>query len=81
MASRLIQENLKRLKVVVLNPKDYKWCVNHLSKLGQPGGVIYDALAARAAMKAQVNHLVTFDPDDFRRVLPVEHQKIILVPA
>ena len=81
MASRLIQENLKRLEVVALNPKDYQWCINHLSNLGQPGGVIYDALAARAALKSQVNHLVTFDPDDFRRVLPVEHHKIILVPA
>lgn len=81
MASRLINENLKLIELVPLTPKDYQWCINRLSDLGQPGGVIYDALAARAALKAHVNHLVTFDPDDFRRVLPTEDQNIILVPS
>lgn len=81
MAAKLIQENLKLFNIVGLNPKDYLWCITHLGDIGQPGGVIYDALAAKAAIKSQVKHLITFDPDDFRRVLPVEYHSIILVPA
>ena len=81
MAARLIRENLKSLRKVALNPKDYAWCVEYLSSIGQPGAVIYDALTARAAIKSQTDHLVTFDPDDFRRVLPPEYHQIILVPS
>jgi predicted nucleic acid-binding protein len=81
MAARLIQENLKPFTIVALNAKDYHWCVKHLSNLGQAGGIVYDTLVARAAIKSRVRHLITFDPDDFRRVLPPGQQEIILVPA
>jgi predicted nucleic acid-binding protein len=81
MAAKLIQENLRHVEIVSLMPKDYWWCVQHLSDSGQAGGVIYDALAARTAMKSRANHLITFDPDDFRRVLPPEYHRIILVPS
>lgn len=55
--------------------------INHLGNLGQSGGIVYDALVARAAIKSQVKHLLTFDPDDFRKVLTPEQQNLILVPA
>lgn len=80
-AKRLIEENTKFARVVPLNSGDYRWCITRMANLGQPGGVIYDALLARAAMKIRADRLLTFDPDDFRRVLPPEHHRMIFVPS
>lgn len=80
-ANRLIVENTKRAKVVTLGPADYRWCIQQMSSEHQIGGAIYDALIARAALKSHVDRLLTFDPDDFRRVLPPDRLNLILVPG
>ena len=41
-----------------------------MSALGLSGGVVYDALVAQAARKAQVDRLLTLNEADFRRVWP-----------
>ena len=41
-----------------------------MAELGLSGGVIYDALISRVAQKSRVDHILTFNIDDFRRVWP-----------
>jgi len=47
--------------------------------MGLSGGIIYDALIARAAEKAGAERLLTFNESDFRRVWP-EGASILLSP-
>ena len=77
-AWRLIQQNvLDTLTVVSLSDDDYRAVLKHLSTTGIIGGATYDALIAHAAAKAQVDHLVTFNAQDFHRVYPHLSGKII----
>ena len=78
-AWRLIQENVGSAQVIELSASDYASAVQRTSELGLSGGVIYDALIARAAEKASVDHLLTFNEKDYRRVLPPE-SSLLLVP-
>lgn len=80
-AKRLITENVKRAILVSLRPTDYRWCINQMSTKNQSGGAIYDALIARAALRSHVDRIITFDPDDFRKVLPEDKYDLILVPS
>jgi hypothetical protein len=41
-----------------------------MASLTLPGGGIFDALIAQAALKAEVNGLLTLNPDDFTRLSP-----------
>lgn len=76
-AARLIQDNLlEHATVVSLSAADYTDVVRRLAEQGVSGGAVYDALIARAAVKAEVDQLVTFNADDFRRVWPVGLSKI-----
>jgi predicted nucleic acid-binding protein len=43
------------------------------------GGIIYDALIARAAQRSRVDRIVTFNIDDFKRVW-LEGTAHIIVP-
>ena len=71
MARRLIRENVERIAVTVeLQSKDYRLVLDEMASLGLAGGVVYDALAARAAQKAGVDRLLTFNIGDFQRVWP-----------
>lgn len=65
--------------LVPLSPEDYSLVVQRLSERGLSGGVIYDALIARAAEKSRAEHLLTFNPSHFRRVWP-EGKTLLLVP-
>jgi len=47
--------------------------------MGLWGGSVYDALIARAAEKAVVEHLVTFNASHFRRVWP-EGEPLLVTP-
>lgn len=78
-AWRLIQENVGSAQVVELSASDYSLVVQRTSDLGLSGGVIYDALIARAAEKANVDHLLTFNEKDYRRVLS-PGGSLLLVP-
>ncbi len=71
IARRLIHENVeRRARVVTLTRRDYSAVLRSLDELGLAGGIVYDALIARAARKAGVDRLLTLNPADFRRVWP-----------
>ena len=77
VALRLIRENvLDRARIVALSDKDYADVLDHMARLGWTGGAIYDALIAAAAKIAQVDLLLTFDIDGFRRVWPDAGERI-----
>ena len=71
VAWQLIQENvLSVLEVVPLSEVDYRSVLEHLSRTGIVGGATYDALVGYAALKAQVDRLVTLNERDFRMMYP-----------
>lgn len=79
-AWRLIRENVKTAaKIVPLSASDYAATLRRAADLGLTGGIVYDALIARAAEKAGAEKLVTFNADHFRRVWP-EGADVICAP-
>ena len=71
LARRLIRENVEAAATVIaLEPSDYAAVLDRMAELGLSGGVIYDALAVRAAEKAGAVRLVTLNEADFRRLCP-----------
>ncbi len=79
VARQLIRQSIEAsATLVALSPADYRAVVNDLSERGLSGGVVYDALIARAAQKARVDQLVTLDPDDFRRAWPPVKEIVVL---
>ncbi len=72
-ARRLVEENLeRRFQIVELGTDDYRWAVDRIASLGLAGGVIYDALILRAALRADCERIYTFNLEHFRRVAPEE---------
>ncbi|NJN21486.1 MAG: type II toxin-antitoxin system VapC family toxin [Leptolyngbya sp. RL_3_1] len=72
--------NLAGFQKVVLNAEDYGDVIRRLVTLKLPGGVIYDALIAQAALTAKVNLLLTVNPKDFLRLGP-DVAEIVVVPS
>ena len=75
-ALRLTEENELRpppegkAEIVTLSVDDYLAVLESAAHSALAGGIIYDALIARAAETAKVDQLVTLNPDHFRRVWP-----------
>jgi predicted nucleic acid-binding protein len=70
-ARSLIRENVEgSAKTISLSAPDYRAVIRRVSDLGLSGGVVYDAMIARAAKKAQVDRLLTLNPEDFKRIWP-----------
>ncbi len=79
-AWRLVQENVvASAHLIALSPSDYSKTLQRVAERGLSGGVIYDALIARAAEKAGADRLLTLNTADFRRVWP-ESEAILLAP-
>ena len=79
-ARRLIHDNIETsARIVSLSSSDYRDTVKQISELGLTGGIIYDALIAKAAQKSKVDRLLTFNLDDFKRVWP-DGESFIHVP-
>jgi predicted nucleic acid-binding protein len=79
-AWRLVKENVvDSAHLIALSPADYSATLQRASEMGLSGGVIYDALIARAAEKAGAERLLTLNEADFRRVWP-ESASILLSP-
>jgi predicted nucleic acid-binding protein len=77
IARQLIHENIaKKASVVALTAADYTAVIQHVAMLNLTGGVIYDALILRAAERAGVDRVLTFNVDDFRRLWPDTAAKI-----
>lgn len=51
-----------------LSPSDYLATIRYLAAKSMRGRIVYDALIARAAVKAKVDRLVTLNIKDLRRV-------------
>ena len=73
----IIRNVVNVFEVVALSDADYVQVIEHLASLGIVGGVTYDALILRAAIKADVDQVVTLNEKDFRRVYPELADKIV----
>lgn len=70
-AARILRENLEgHADLQALTAADYREVVRHLGDAGLAGGIIYDALACRAAIRAGADLILTFNPKDFTRAWP-----------
>jgi predicted nucleic acid-binding protein len=79
LAQRLISENLERFEVIPLTSEDYQMVLAQMVNLNLTGGGIYDALIAQAAVKAEVNTLLTLNPNHFTR-LGEDIARLVQVP-
>lgn len=64
---------------VPLIANDYQRAIGLMEQLNLPGGGIFDAVIAQAALKAGVDHLITFNAKDFVR-LGAEISALVQVP-
>jgi predicted nucleic acid-binding protein len=77
-AHGLIHANiLSCAQTVAIDETNYIDLVNHLSQAGFRGGIIYDAIIARAAELAQVDLLVTLNVSHFQRVWPGGASRVV----
>ena len=68
---RLIEASVRRFRVVPLGARDYLMVVRALAEAGLPGGIVYDALVARAADKSRAESILTLNRRDFERLKAV----------
>ncbi len=68
IAQRHIRENLQDFEKVGLAPIDYDAAIDRMTALDLPGGGIFDALIAQAALKVEVDVLLTLNPKHFLRL-------------
>lgn len=78
IAGHLIHSDIEALaKVVSLSPTEYGSVVKRVADLGLSEGVIYDAIVVAAAKKSQVDQVLTFNINDFKRVWPEGADRLI----
>jgi predicted nucleic acid-binding protein len=71
VACQLIHHNIEPMaRIVSLSASDYRFVIKRMGDLELSGGIIYDALIARAAQRFKVDRILTFNIDDFKRVWP-----------
>lgn len=76
-AWRMLQENvISCAKIVTLSDKDYADLLQELWQRGISGGMVYDAIIAKAAQLAQVDRLLTINESHFHKVWPAGSSKI-----
>jgi predicted nucleic acid-binding protein len=77
-ALQLIRENVEATaRRIDLDSADYASTLDTVVQLGLSGGVVYDALIARAAELAKVDLLLTLNAKDFRRIWPESTERIL----
>lgn len=67
-AQEIISDISFYLEMIPLFSKDYLAAIAQMVALSLPGGGIFDALIAQAALKANVDHLLTINPNHFSRL-------------
>jgi predicted nucleic acid-binding protein len=78
VAWNLIEENIvSYAEIQTLITDDYLNVVEDLVRYDLSGGIIYDAIIAKAAQLAKVDRLLTLNVDHFRRVWPEEAGRIV----
>jgi predicted nucleic acid-binding protein len=65
-----LDEIKDRLRAIALDSEEYYSAVADAAAEGVVGGMIYDALIARCAIKAKAETIFTWNVDHFRRVGP-----------
>lgn len=78
-ANAMVSDLLEYLVSVELSTEDYRRAIAQITSLGLAGGVMYDAVIAQAALKVNVDRLVTLNPKDFER-LGDEVSNLVYVP-
>jgi len=79
VAYQMIRQNvLENCEVISLSQDDYVAIINHLSEIGITGGVTYDALILYAAIKTDVDRVLTLNERDFQRIYPELGDRISL---
>ncbi|WP_233787976.1 type II toxin-antitoxin system VapC family toxin [Dulcicalothrix desertica] len=68
LAQKQLTANLKNFEFVPLLVEDYQAAIAQMVSLNIPGGGIFDALIAQAALKANVDQLLTLNPKHFTRL-------------
>lgn len=77
-AFRLMEESVqKNFSAVSLATSDYARILRSMGERNLSGGIIYDALLAGAAKKAQADSLLTLNPKDFQRFWQAGDPQII----
>jgi predicted nucleic acid-binding protein len=79
-AERALFDLLSFMETVALERADYQSTIARLVRLNLPGGIIFDALIAQAAQKANADVLLTRNAKDFTR-LGEEIAAIVQVPS
>lgn len=82
ISPQLAQQSIERhvrsfFTVVSLSDVDYFTVIEHLSNQGIIGGATYDALILCAALKENVDQIVTLNVKDFRRLYPSLASRVI----
>jgi predicted nucleic acid-binding protein len=67
-AQRLMIENLRVFDKVQLDESDYEQAIAQMVACNLPGGGIFDALIAQAALKRNADVLLTLNPKHFARL-------------
>jgi predicted nucleic acid-binding protein len=80
IAQRLIDENLNLFLAIPLTVDDYQKAISCMVKLNLPGGGIFDAIIAQAALKAKVDTILTLNPNHFTR-LGKDVAQLVQVPS
>jgi predicted nucleic acid-binding protein len=78
-AKNLIEALLQYVEAVPLEIVDYQEAIARMSSLNLPGGGIFDALIAQAALKISADRISTLNPKHFIRLDPAIAQ-IVEVP-
>ena len=79
-AENIILNLLQYLETIPLRSTDYQAAIAQMATLKIPGGGIFDALIAQAALKAEVDKILTLNPSHFTRLDPAIAQ-ITQVPG
>ncbi|NJM75172.1 MAG: type II toxin-antitoxin system VapC family toxin [Acaryochloridaceae cyanobacterium RU_4_10] len=69
-ANTLLERCLQYLDAIPLDTADYQYAIAQMTALNLPGGGIFDALIARAALKASADRILTLNPGHFTRLDP-----------
>ncbi|MFB2972533.1 type II toxin-antitoxin system VapC family toxin [Aerosakkonema sp. BLCC-F183] len=67
-AQSIIVDVLQYLEVIPLLSNDYQIAIAQMATLNIPGGGIFDALIAQAALKAEFDVILTLNPNHFTRL-------------
>jgi len=67
-AKTLIESHLQYLEAIPLETVDYQAAIAQLTDLNLPGGGVFDALIAQAALKVSADRILTLNPSHFTRL-------------